>query len=123
MTQGAPSRQPDLFKSTAYVAERVPENSIWAVLAHHGERLFPDEMFADLFSPRGRRPPCLRRVVCATLRSTIERQSGSGRATRGTPDAPGGREAGLVDSHLDGAPVGRSGAAGAKRTAAQSLRK
>ncbi len=66
MTEGAPSRQPDLFKSTAYVAERVPENSIWAVLAHHGERLFPDEMFADLFSPRGRRsvPP---RVVATVM--------------------------------------------------------
>ena len=66
MTLGETSRQPGLFKSTAYVAERVPGNSIWALLARHGERLFPDEMFADLFSARGRRsvPP---RVVATVM--------------------------------------------------------
>ena len=66
MTQGETSGQPHLFKSTAYVAERVPENSIWTLLARHGERLFPDEMFADLFSARGRRsvPP---RVVATVM--------------------------------------------------------
>ena len=59
MTLGETSRQPHLFKSTAYVAERVPGNSIWTLLAREGERLFPDEMFADLFAARGRRsvPP------------------------------------------------------------------
>ncbi len=67
MTQGETSRQPlTFFKSTAYVAERLPGNSIWTLLARHGERLFPDEMFADLFSARGRRsvPP---RVVATIM--------------------------------------------------------
>ncbi len=66
MTLGETSRQPHLFKSTAYVAERVPGNSIWTLLAREGERLFPDEMFADLFAARGRRsvPP---RVVATVM--------------------------------------------------------
>ena len=66
MTLGETSQQPQLFKSTAYVAERVPEDSIWSLLARHGARLFPDAMFADLFSARGRRsvPP---RVVATVM--------------------------------------------------------
>ena len=67
MTLGETSRQPlTFFKSTAYVAERVPGNSIWTLLAREGERLFPDEMFADLFAARGRRsvPP---RVVATVM--------------------------------------------------------
>ena len=41
------------------VGDRVPSGSIWGVLHREGHRLFPDEMFADLFSDRGRRsvPP------------------------------------------------------------------
>ena len=45
--------------TTLVVGSGVAANSIWAVLHREGHRLFPDEMFADLFSVRGRRsvPP------------------------------------------------------------------
>jgi hypothetical protein len=41
------------------VGDRVSPDSIWAILHREGHRLFPDELFADLFSDRGRRsvPP------------------------------------------------------------------
>lgn len=41
------------------VGDRVGENSVWSLLHDHGELLFPDELFEDLFSSRGRRsvPP------------------------------------------------------------------
>lgn len=45
--------------SASLVDGRVAPDSIWALLHRDGHRLFPDEMFADLFSDRGRRsvPP------------------------------------------------------------------
>ncbi len=60
MTLGQTPRQSDLLKGTAaFVGDRVGENSIWAVLHREGHRLFPDELFADLFTVTGRRsvPP------------------------------------------------------------------
>lgn len=48
------------MKGTAsFVERRVPEDSIWSVLHRECHRLFPDELFADLFDTRGRRsvPP------------------------------------------------------------------
>jgi hypothetical protein len=66
MTAGTTPKQADLWRGTAAVCEgRVGEQSIWAVLYHQGDRLFPDELFADLFAGVGRRsvPP---RIV-ATL--------------------------------------------------------
>jgi hypothetical protein len=54
--------QGDLLWGTAALCEgRVGENSIWAVLHREGDRLFPDEMFADLFADKGRRsvPPSI----------------------------------------------------------------
>src|SRR5680860_135177 len=60
MTLGKTPKQADLLRGSASViADRVAPNSIWAVLHREGHRLFPDEMFADLFSGRGRRsvPP------------------------------------------------------------------
>ena len=66
MTLGPSSSQPGLLKSTAYVGDRVPGNSIWNLLGHHGGEIFPDEMFADLYSGRGRRsiPP---RIVATVM--------------------------------------------------------
>ena len=49
-----------MWLGSAQVVEgRVAPDSIWVLLHHEGHRLFPDEMFADLFSERGRRsiPP------------------------------------------------------------------
>lgn len=45
--------------SAGLVRDRVGENSIWSLLHDHGAVLFPDELFEDLFSKRGRRsvPP------------------------------------------------------------------
>ena len=51
MTAGTTPRQADLWRGTAAVCEgRVGEQSIWAVLYHQGDRLFADELFADLFA-------------------------------------------------------------------------
>jgi hypothetical protein len=60
VTLGQTPRQSDLLKGTAaFVGERVGEDSIWSVLHREGHRLFPDELFVDLFTSSGRRsvPP------------------------------------------------------------------
>jgi hypothetical protein len=60
VTLGLAPRQADLMKGTAsFVGGRVADDSIWAVLHRECHVLFPDEMFADLFTSTGRRsvPP------------------------------------------------------------------
>lgn len=60
VTFGVTPVQADLFLgSGGLVGGRVAPDSIWAVLHREGHRLFPDVLFADLFSDRGRRsvPP------------------------------------------------------------------
>ena len=66
MTVGVERCQADLFKGSGFVAGRLGEDSIFSVLAREGRRLFPDGMFDDLFSSRGRRsvPP---RVVATVM--------------------------------------------------------
>jgi len=67
MTIGTTPRQADLWRGTAAVCEgRVGEQSIWAVLYHQGDRLFAEELFADLFAEVGRRsvPP---RIVATVM--------------------------------------------------------
>src|SRR4029450_9175009 len=67
MTIGLTSRQADLWGGTAAVCEgRVGLQSIWAVLYRPGDRLFADELFADLFAEGGRRsvPP---RIVATVI--------------------------------------------------------
>jgi Transposase DDE domain/Transposase domain (DUF772) len=67
MTAGTTPKQADLWRGTAAVCEgRVGQQSIWAVLYHQGERLFADELFADLFAEVGRRsvPP---RIVATVM--------------------------------------------------------
>ena len=55
MTLGLAERQGDLLDDVNRFCEAaLPENSIFAVLHRERDRLFPDEMFADLFSSRGR---------------------------------------------------------------------
>ena len=58
--------QADLFKGSAFVGERLAEGSVFSVLEREGRRLFPEGMFDDLFSSRGRRsvPP---RVVASVM--------------------------------------------------------
>src|SRR5918994_4655264 len=67
MTAGTTPKQADLWRGTAAVCEgRVGQQSIWAVLCHQGDRLFADELFADLFAEVGRRsvPP---RIVATVM--------------------------------------------------------
>jgi DDE family transposase/transposase-like protein DUF772 len=67
MTAGTTPKQADLWRGTAAVCEgRVGEQSIWALLYREGDRLFADELFADLFASVGRRsvPP---RIVATVM--------------------------------------------------------
>ena len=67
MTAGTTPKQADLWRGMAAVCEgRVGEQSIWAVLYREGDRLFADELFADLFAEVGRRsvPP---RIVATVM--------------------------------------------------------
>jgi len=71
VTVGSAPRQADLLVGSAVVCDgRVAENSIWAVLHRECHRLFPEEMFADLFSERGRHsvPPSIVAVVMVLQR-------------------------------------------------------
>ena len=83
MTLGVADKQGDLFDDVERFCDEVlAENSIYAVLHRERDRLFPDEMFADLFSDRGRRsvPPSvvatvmvLQRLECLSDREAVER--------------------------------------------------
>jgi hypothetical protein len=71
MTLGLADRQGDLLDDVARFCDEVlPENSIYAVLYRERDRLFPDEMFADLFSDKGRRsvPPSVLATVMVLQR-------------------------------------------------------
>ena len=71
MTLGLAERQGDLLDDLNRFCERaLPEGSIYTLLNRERDRLFPDEMFADLFSDRGRRsvPPCVGATVMVLQR-------------------------------------------------------
>jgi len=71
MTLGLAPRQGDLLSTTVtYCEGRVAEDSIYAVLHRECFNLFPDEMFADLFTGVGRRsvPPMIVAVVMVLQR-------------------------------------------------------
>jgi len=71
MTLGTAPRQGDLLRTTAnYCSGRVAEDSIYGVLHRECFTLFPDEMFADLFTDIGRRsvPPMIVAVVMVLQR-------------------------------------------------------
>jgi IS5 family transposase len=53
--------------AAAFVSHLVPENSVYAFLAEHRQRLFPDDMFADLFPSRRGRPSHPADVVATVL--------------------------------------------------------
>ena len=63
MTMGVSECQADLFRGTGFVGDRVAAGSVFALLFREGDRLFPDSMFADLFSGRGRRSVAPRTVA------------------------------------------------------------
>src|SRR6266704_5722424 len=71
MALGLADRQGDRLDDVArFCDEGLPESSIYAVLYRERDRLFPDEMFADLFSDRGRRsvPPSVLATVMVLQR-------------------------------------------------------
>ena len=71
MALGRADRQGDLFDDgLRFCEESLPENSTYRFLARERERLFPDELFADLFSDRGRRsvPPSVVATVMVLQR-------------------------------------------------------
>lgn len=70
VTVGVSPIQADLLKGSGFVGERVGEDSIFAVLHRDGHRLFPDDMFADLYKSTGRRsvPPQILATVMVLQR-------------------------------------------------------
>ncbi|MFQ5426456.1 MAG: IS1182 family transposase [Gaiellales bacterium] len=71
MTLGHSPTQPDVFRSTAaYCEGRVAPDSIYALLHRECFTLFPDRMFADLFTDIGRNsiPPMIVAVVMVLQR-------------------------------------------------------
>src|SRR5258706_12214114 len=79
VTLGQADRQGDLLDDvTRFCDEALPESSIYAVLYRERDRLFPDEMFADLFSDKGRRsvPPSV--VATVMVLQRLDGLSGPG---------------------------------------------
>ena len=71
MTLGRADRQGDLFDEVArFCEDTLPVNSIYGFLARERDRLFPDELFADLFTGTGRRsvPPSVVATVMVLQR-------------------------------------------------------
>lgn len=71
MTLGLAERQGDLLDDVNRFCDvALAESSVYAVLHRERDRLFPDEMFADLFSDRGRRsvPPSVVATVMVLQR-------------------------------------------------------
>src|SRR6266704_478083 len=103
MTLGRAPRQADLFGSTVGFCEpRVAAGSIYGLLHRECHRLFPDEMFADLFDEVGRRsvPPMIVAVVMVLQR--IEGCSDREAADRFTFDARWKYAAGGLDFDYPG---------------------
>ena len=73
MTLGKSPPHEDLYLSTAEFCEaRLGELSIYRILHREGHRLFPDEMFADLFRGVGRRSVPPRFVAIVMVLQRIE---------------------------------------------------
>lgn len=81
--QGRSDPNPELLDAGALVGHLVPAGSVYAFLAEHRHRLFPDGMFADLF-PSGRGRPSVPGEVIATV---MVLQSLEGRSDREAAEA------------------------------------
>ena len=71
MTMGRADRQGDLFDDVVRFCEgSLPANSVYGFLARERDRLFPDELFDDLFEASGRRsvPPSVVATVMVLQR-------------------------------------------------------
>ena len=65
--QGRSDPNVELLDAAALVGHLVPAGSVYAFLAEHRQRLFPDELFADLFPSRRGRPSQPADVVATVL--------------------------------------------------------
>jgi hypothetical protein len=70
MSLGLTPTQADVFTTTGFCEARVAPDSIYGLLHRECFRLFPDEMFADLFADSGRNcvPPLIVAVVMVLQR-------------------------------------------------------
>src|SRR6202165_5570356 len=70
MSLGLTPTQADVFTTTSFCEGRIAPDSIYGLLHRECFRLFPDEMFADLFCDVGRRsvPPMIVAVVMVLQR-------------------------------------------------------
>lgn len=59
--QGRSDPNAELLDARGLVGHLVDDDSVYAFLAQHRERLFPDEMFIDLFPSGGVGRQCLPR--------------------------------------------------------------
>jgi transposase len=64
--QGASDPNRELLDAAALVGHLVPTGSVYSFLGEHRRRLFPDELFVDLF-PSGRGRPSVPAEVVATV--------------------------------------------------------
>jgi hypothetical protein len=71
VTLGRAPNQADAFRSTrSYCEERLSPTSVYRLLHDEAHRILPDDMFADLFTERGRNcvPPRIVAVVMVLQR-------------------------------------------------------
>ena len=74
MTLGRAPRHEDLFRSTRELCEsRLPERSVFRLLASKSHALFPDDAFADLYATDGR-PSIPPRIISVVM--VLQRYSG-----------------------------------------------
>jgi len=65
--QGSSDQGLELLDAGSLVGHLVPEGSVYSFLAEHRRRLFPDDMFADLFLSRRGRPSVPGDVVATVM--------------------------------------------------------
>jgi IS5 family transposase len=65
--QGSSDPNRELLDAQALVGHLVPAGSVYAFLAEHRREVFPDEMFADLFSSGRGRPSVPADVIATTM--------------------------------------------------------
>ncbi len=103
MTQGLPPKQGSLLTSGAsYCRSRLSEASIYSLLYREGHRLFPDEMFSDLFTKRGRRSIPSRIVAIVMVLQRVEGLSDREAVDRFSYDLRWKYAAGGLDSDYPG---------------------
>lgn len=65
--QGSSGSDRELLDAAGLVGHLVPPGSVYGFLAEHRRRLFPDEMFDDLFLSRRGRPSVPGDVVATVM--------------------------------------------------------